>query len=67
MLFSFPNPANQEAPLFKIAGTTAIVSTFETVVGQPYKPTLAGKGGLSLGWPFFPSKLSISADSSPQM
>ena len=50
-----------------MAGTTAIVSTFETVVGQPYKPTLAGKGGLSLGWPFFPSKLSISADSSPQM
>ena len=53
VLFSFPKFENQEEPLFKISGTTDTVSTFETVVGQPYKPTLAGKGGFSLGCPFY--------------
>jgi hypothetical protein len=31
-----------------------------TVVGQLKTPLLAGNGGLSLGFPGFPSKLSIS-------
>ena len=44
-----------------------MVSTLFTVVGVPYRPLLAGKGGLSLGWPFFPSKLSSRAVSSPHM
>jgi hypothetical protein len=48
-------------------GTTATVSTLVTVVGHPYNPALAGKGGFILGRPGFPSRLSIRADSSPQM
>ena len=52
---------------FKIVGITDIVSTLLTVVGNPYKPTPAGNGGFSLGWPFLPSKLSNNAVSSPQM
>ena len=32
-----------------IVGMTATVSTFVTVVGQPYNPEFAGKGGFSLG------------------
>ena len=42
------------------------VSTLLTIVGLPYKPIAAGKyGGLSRGIPRFPSRLSISAVSSP--
>ena len=67
VLFSLPKLANQFDPFLSILGITATVSTFDTVVGQPYKPTLAGKGGLSLGCPFLPSRLSISADSSPHI
>ena len=67
VLFSFPKLENQEEPFFKISGTTDTVSTFETVVGHPYRPTLAGNGGFSLGCPFFPSRLSNNADSSPQI
>ena len=63
----FPRELNQAPPLRNIVGTTAIVSTLLTVVGDPYKPLLAGKGGLSLGWPFFPSRLSRRAVSSPQI
>ena len=44
-----------------LTGATATVSTFATVVGQPNTPTSAGNGGLSLGLPCFPSKLSIRA------
>ena len=65
--FGRPKPANQAAPRRRIVGTTAIVSTLFTVVGQPYSPTAAGKGGLRRGMPFLPSRLSISAVSSPQM
>ena len=36
-------------------------------VGQPQTPTLAGNGGFRRGWPFLPSRLSISAVSSPQI
>lgn len=50
-----------------IVGQTATVSTFVTVVGQAYSPALAGKGGLILGYPGLPSKLSMSPVSSPQM
>ena len=50
-----------------MVGDTAIVSTLFTVVGQPYKPTPAGKGGFNRGWPFLPSKDSKRAVSSPQI
>mmetsp|Transcript_9293 Transcript_9293/g.30685 ORF Transcript_9293/g.30685 Transcript_9293/m.30685 type:complete len:211 (-) Transcript_9293:483-1115(-) len=67
VLFLRPNPANQDGPRRRMVGATATVSTFVTVVGQPYKPTPAGKGGLSRGLPCFPSSDSIRAVSSPQM
>ena len=58
-LFFLPNDANQSPPRLKMVGHTATVSTFVTVVGHPYKPALAGKGGFSLGFPVLPSRLSI--------
>jgi len=45
----FPNPANHFPPLFNIVGTTAIVSTLLIIVGHPYNPINAGKGGFNLG------------------
>src|SRR3712207_6885560 len=45
--FGRPKPANQAAPRRRISGTTAMVSTLFTVVGAPYRPTAAGKGGFS--------------------
>jgi len=66
VFFGLPNDANHFPPLLRIVGTTAIVSTLFTVVGLPKTPTFAGKGGFSLGYPFFPSRLSIRAVSSPQ-
>lgn len=51
----------------RIVGATATVSTLVTVVGQPNKPTSAGKGGLSLGLPCLPSIDSIKLVSSPQI
>ena len=50
-----------------MVGTTAILSTLLTVVGQPYRPEAAGKGGFRRGWPFLPSKDSKRAVSSPQI
>lgn len=35
----------------KFQASTTHVSTLVTVVGQPYRPTLAGNGGLSRGLP----------------
>jgi len=67
VLFGLPIAANHDAPRLKIVGTTAMDSTLLIVVGHPYKPAPAGKGGLSLGCPFFPSKLSSRAVSSPQI
>ena len=67
VLFSLPIPENQLDPLLSIVGTTAILSTLFTVVGHPYKPAAAGKGGFNLGIPFLPSKLSNKAVSSPQI
>lgn len=50
-----------------MVGATATVSTLVTVVGQPKSPILAGKGGFNLGLPCLPSRLSISAVSSPHI
>ena len=47
-LFLRPNDANHAGPRRRIVGDTATVSTFVTVVGQPYRPVFAGKGGFSL-------------------
>jgi len=66
-LFFLPKPANHSGVLLKIVGHTATVSTFVTVVGHPYNPALAGNGGFILGFPCFPSKLSIKPVSSPQI
>ena len=49
VFFAFPNEANHFPVFLKIVGTTAIVSTLLIIVGQPYKPIKAGKGGFSLG------------------
>ena len=65
--FSGPSFANQSAPFWKMVGTAARVSTLFTTVGQPKRPTTAGKGGLSRGQPFFPSRDSSIPVSSPQM
>ena len=54
LLLGLPNPANQDAPLRMIVGTTAIVSTLVTVVGQPNTPTFAGNGGFKRGLPVLP-------------
>lgn len=67
LLFGLPNEANQSALLLIIVGTTATVSTLVTVEGQPKTPILAGNGGLDLGSPFYPSRLSKRAVSSPQI
>jgi hypothetical protein len=39
-----PRDENHLPPLFKIVGTTAIVSTLLIIVGQPYRPIRAGNG-----------------------
>ena len=49
VFLGFPIEENHFPPLLNIVGTTAIVSTLLTIVGQPYKPTNAGKGGFNLG------------------
>ena len=49
MFLGLPIFENHLAPLLNIVGTTAIVSTLFIIVGQPYSPIKAGKGGLSLG------------------
>ena len=67
LFYGLPKELNQLGPLLRIVGHTATVSTFVTVVGQPYKPALAGNGGFNLGLPGLPSKLSISPVSSPQI
>mmetsp|Transcript_37599 Transcript_37599/g.93363 ORF Transcript_37599/g.93363 Transcript_37599/m.93363 type:complete len:207 (+) Transcript_37599:683-1303(+) len=67
VLFLRPKPANQSPPRRIIVGATATVSTLVTVVGQPYRPAFAGKGGLSLGLPVLPSRDSSRPVSSPQM
>ena len=67
LLFGLPNDENHEAPLLIIVGHTATVSTLVTVVGQLNTPLFAGNGGFSLGFPGFPSILSIKPVYYPQM
>ena len=67
VFFGLPKDANHLDPLLSMVGITAMVSTLFTMVGHPYSPTSAGNGGLSLGRPLFPSKLSNNAVSSPQI
>ena len=67
VLFGRPMPANHSAPRRRMVGATAMLSTLLTVVGHPQTPTFAGNGGFRRGWPFLPSRLSISAVSSPQI
>src|SRR5689334_1901981 len=66
-LFGRPRFRNHSPPLRMIHGTAANVSVLLIVVGLPYRPKLAGNGGLKRGWPFLPSSDSSSAVSSPQM
>ena len=54
LLLGLPNPANHDPPLRMMVGTTASVSTFVTVVGQPKTPTFAGNGGFKRGLPVLP-------------
>ena len=61
-LLGLPKESNQEAPRRMMVGETATVSTLVTVVGQPYNPHWAGKGGFNLGLPCLPSKLSIKPE-----
>ncbi len=42
---------HHSGPRRRMVGDTATVSTLVTVVGQPYKPTLAGNGGFNRGLP----------------
>ena len=64
---SRPKLENQLEPRRQMVGETATVSTFATVVGQPKRPTSAGKGGFRRGLPCLPSSDSIKAVSSPQI
>ena len=57
--------ASSQSLTMMIVGTALRVSTLLMIVGQPYRPTTAGKGGLIRGYPLLPSSDSISADSSP--
>src|SRR3954468_4889899 len=63
--FSGPSPANHSGPFTTMLGTLQSVSTLLTAVGQPYRPTTAGNGGLSHGCARLPSSDSMSAVSSP--
>ena len=67
LLFPTPTAAYAAPPSFTIGTTAAMVSTLFTTVGQPYKPAIAGNGGLMRGFPLFPSSDSSNAVSSPQM
>merc|ERR1712027_209902 len=64
---SRPKLENQPGPRRQMVGETATDSTLLTVVGHPKRPTAAGNGGLTRGFPCLPSMDSISAVSSPQM
>src|SRR6056297_161947 len=64
---SMPSSANQPAPLRMMEGTEAKVWVLLMVVGLPYRPLLAGNGGLNRGLPCLPSSDSSKAVSSPQI
>ena len=61
-IFAYSSP-----PILMIGPTAANVSTLFTTVGRIHKPCTAGNGGLILGLPLLPSKLSIKAVSSPHI
>src|SRR6185369_9147259 len=65
--FFGPRCTNHSGPLRRIAGTDAKLCVLLIVVGAPYRPKLAGNGGLIRGLPFLPSSESNIAVSSPQM
>jgi hypothetical protein len=65
--FSVPIAANHSGPSVRIEGTFASVSTLLMSVGDAYRPSTAGNGGRSRGWPRNPSSEDSSAVSSPQM
>src|SRR3954467_4567267 len=62
-----PTFAYSSPPILIMGTTAASVSTLFTTVGQSYNPFTAGKGGLILGFPRFPSNDSRRAVSSPQI
>ena len=63
--FSVPIDEYHSGPFKIIWAMLAYVSTLLINVGLPHKPTCAGYGGFTLGWPLFPSIDSKSAVSSP--
>ena len=65
--FSVPWLLNQSAPRLTMCGTLQSVSTLLITVGDSYRPSTAGNGGRSRGWPRNPSSEESSAVSSPQM
>src|SRR5476651_55177 len=67
VLRPIPILAYSSPPSLIIGTTAAIDSTLFTTVGQPYKPAIAGNGGLMRGLPRLPSSDSSNAVSSPQM
>src|ERR1700761_7100470 len=67
VLRPMPNLAYSSPPSLMIGTTAAMDSTLFTTVGQPYKPAMAGNGGLIRGLPRLPSSDSNKAVSSPQI
>ena len=65
LLLPMPIPAYHSAPLRRIVGTLAKVSTLLISVGQSNRPSTAGYGGRGRGVPRLPSTDAISAVSSP--
>ena len=49
MFLALPSELNHFAPLLRIVGTAATVSTLFMIVGHPYNPINAGNGGFNLG------------------
>ena len=64
---SVPIAAYASAPISRMNGTAASVSTLLTSVGAAYRPATAGNGGFERGCPRSPSSDESSAVSSPQM
>ncbi len=66
LLFAVPKVEKKSPPRAIMRGILHQVSTLLIVVGLPYKPCWAGKGGRGEGLPAFPSMDAIRAVSSPQ-
>src|ERR1700760_673534 len=63
--FLGPSCTNHSGPLRNIAGTEAKLWVLLMVVGAPYRPKLAGNGGLNRGFAGLPSPETKIAGSSP--